>query len=591
MRYVLCTLLIALAGDPAFFQARLERQSGVGTLSGVVETDGSSVRPLRKVVVSLTQTTSSTARNAVTDDSGVFTFDGLPPGRYTLTANRPGYVKVFYGSRYPGRGPGVPVAIASGENVRVRLTMPRGAVIGGTVRATDGRLQSDATVDVRRVTPVNGQRRLEEAAYAFTDDLGTYRVHSLPAGEYVVAARPSVGTAPLRQLDEADISKADAAGRGTQRPVQSAVAPSSVSGSSAVVAYAPSYHRATADLAAAQSVVVKAGEERTDVDVTVALVPVVSLRGRVATPTGEPAPLLNLSILPAASSAGVLLPAVRATTTADGSFTVPNIVPGDYVIVGRSFANENPQSQTMVPSGWLREPVRIAGGDVRDLQITLKPMSTFSGTVVLDSLGSGRSLDLTRLTVVLRAARLSGVEIERSSSSFDLRSRVSADGSFTIRGVMPHSYVAAIPELATESGWTLRSVTDSSRDFADAFVAIQPGENVTNVVATVATDITELTGQVVDAAGKPAAEFPLVVFPVQPSLWSSPRRVRQIRAGTDGTFSAHGLPPGNYYLCVVTDEPLDLTDARLLDVLAAQSITFALAAGDKKRQDFKIVGK
>ncbi len=53
----------------------------------------------------------------VTDDAGRFTFSALPASNFSLWATKPGYVTTYYGGRRPGRGPGVPIALADGQRV------------------------------------------------------------------------------------------------------------------------------------------------------------------------------------------------------------------------------------------------------------------------------------------------------------------------------------------------------------------------------------------------------------------------------------------------------------------------------------------
>ncbi len=61
----------------------------------------------------------------------------LPAGRFTVSASKAGFVQTFHGSTRPGRGPGVPVAVADGQKVDVAIRLLPGAVITGVI--TDGR--------------------------------------------------------------------------------------------------------------------------------------------------------------------------------------------------------------------------------------------------------------------------------------------------------------------------------------------------------------------------------------------------------------------------------------------------------------------
>ena len=128
-------------------------------------TDETPARPLRHAIVTATAAEMPGARQAVTDDDGRFTFSNLPPGRYSLVVEKPGYVKTFYGSKRPGGTPGTPVAVLAGQpapNITIRV--PRGAVIAGTVRDQFGTPVSSAQVSVKQAVVVNGRRRMVRCA-------------------------------------------------------------------------------------------------------------------------------------------------------------------------------------------------------------------------------------------------------------------------------------------------------------------------------------------------------------------------------------------------------------------------------------------
>src|SRR5438874_2620413 len=72
--------------------------SGTGVIAGIAAVDVQPSRPLRRVTLTLSGE-ARTARQTITDDSGRFVFDRLPAGRYTLIAEKPGFVRAFYGSR------------------------------------------------------------------------------------------------------------------------------------------------------------------------------------------------------------------------------------------------------------------------------------------------------------------------------------------------------------------------------------------------------------------------------------------------------------------------------------------------------------
>ena len=100
--------------------------------------DATSGRPVSESVVTLSAPTGggpSTAaqRKVLTDGSGRFAFQGLPAGRYSITATRPGYLTGVLGKLAP-RGGGAPLQLSDGERViDLRILMWKHAAVRGRV--------------------------------------------------------------------------------------------------------------------------------------------------------------------------------------------------------------------------------------------------------------------------------------------------------------------------------------------------------------------------------------------------------------------------------------------------------------------------
>src|SRR4029079_14504062 len=116
------------------------QQSGAtALLAGRVTTDDANGAPVRRAIVTLAGTGTPAGVRLATDSDGRFAFPDLPAGRYTLTAEKPGFVKTFYGSTRPGRGPTAPIVLAAGERQSsIAIALVRGAVIAGTVVDENG---------------------------------------------------------------------------------------------------------------------------------------------------------------------------------------------------------------------------------------------------------------------------------------------------------------------------------------------------------------------------------------------------------------------------------------------------------------------
>jgi hypothetical protein len=81
---------------------------GTAELAVLVSTDEQQSQPIRRVSVSIQAGELDVPHIGVSDDNGRVIFRDLVAGNYLLTASRAGYVKTFYGSSLPGRGPASP---------------------------------------------------------------------------------------------------------------------------------------------------------------------------------------------------------------------------------------------------------------------------------------------------------------------------------------------------------------------------------------------------------------------------------------------------------------------------------------------------
>jgi hypothetical protein len=273
---------------------------------------------------------------------------------------------------------------------------------------------------------------------------------------------------------------------------------------------------------------------------------------------------------------------------AEGGFSVSNVPPGNYVLAVRGSMQSSPEtvSGPMAVASmplWAMTNVEVTGQDISGLELRLAPGLNVSGRLVFDGAKPPAPAEVTRVSVALQP---------HGSTSMAAPSVLAqADGTFVIPGVGPGEYrlFANVPAgTAATSPWSLRSALVNGVDTLDVPFTVRT--DVSGAVITFTDQPTELTGSLLDTNGKPALEYFIVVFPVDRSLWKAQsRRVRSARPGNTGGFRIAGLPPGDYYVCAMTDlEPNLLNTADYLEPLVAASIKLTLTAGEKKTQDLKI---
>jgi len=245
-----------------------------------------------------------------------------------------------------------------------------------------------------------------------------------------------------------------------------------------------------------------------------------------------------------------------------------------------------------LPSGplplWAQSDVSVNGDDIKGVTLRLQPGVTVIGTLVFE--GDAPPTQFGRFQ-----PRLAPVQRTTTIEVNGAQNVVAPDRTFKIEGVVPGSYrmSASTPTpFGATTGWLVKSITRNGKDVFDTPFEIRPGEDVSDIVVTFSDKRTELSGALQDATGQPASQYIVQVFPTDRARWEAPSRwIASTRAGVDGSFRFNGLPPGEYYVCALTEQdPQQKIDAAYLEPLVALSFKVTLAEGEKKSQSFKVGG-
>jgi protocatechuate 3,4-dioxygenase beta subunit len=581
---------------------------GKGSISGVVAVAGTG-QPARRARVNLSATEMGRSRSTVTDESGRFAFAQLPEGRYTMSASKQGYIGGSYGQRIPGRA-GTPIQLADGQQMRLQLQIWRGSVITGIVLDETGEAIPNTPVRVFRYVFQGGQRVLQNAGQAQTDDRGVYRVFGLQPGEYLVSATPrnvssnpgGVAAEEARLAVAAALERAAAAGGAPGNFRVPDGQPESGTG------YAPVYYPGTTSPASATSITVAPGEEKAGIDFSYQVVPVATVEGIVTSSTQMP-PNVQVMLINSGFNIAGLSPG-GARVDANGAFKIPNVPPGQYTVVARATIQNGrgggPGGRGMAPAmprpdgggravlaGPPPEPTRLWGSvdisvdgrAVSNVLINLQQGVPVSGRIAFEGTTVQPPADLSRMRVNLQPVIAPGTSGELVTAA---AGRVEADGKFTITSVVPGRYrlMASNPG----EGWFLGSSAIEGQDAIDFAVEIKG--SVSSALVTFTDRRAELSGTVTDEKAQPVSDYTLIVFPAD-ARYRTPqsRRIVSARPATDGRYSFRSLPPGDYRVAPVLDpEPGSWFDPAFLEELEKSSIRFSIAEGEKKEQNLRVPG-
>ena len=566
------------------------------SIAGTIVTDEQNSRPLSRAVVTLSGAALRPSLVAITDDAGRFAFSGLAAGNVTLTASKPPYLTIAYGQTVPGQGSGVPIAVEEGQQIAdLTIELPRGAVISGRIFDHRGQPLRHAPITVMEYRTVNGKRILWSLGTAWppTDTGGMYRVYGLAPGSYIVSAYPpgdylwfpgasagpftpgggpTTGLSDLREVTEAEmrwaLQQLRAPGRGGIPAATDTPAAEPPPGQT--VAYGAVYYPGTSDPTDAALVTVDRGEERTGIDFAMPLNPTALVAGRVVGADGQPAANVRLSF---GSPGG----GTMSWSSPDGTFSMPNLLSGQYQITAQAAGS------TVTATS----EVSVTGRDMTDVVLNLQPRTTIAGRVAVDAGVLRRLSDLTTVRVVFSPVQ---------DGPLPIRSSVRADGTFE-SSIVPASYRLTVSvwhppgspgSPGSNDGWTVKSAIVNGRDVSDVPFEIRPNQSVSDVVVTLTDRAAELSGRVLDASGRPAQGYYVVLFSTDPAFRTPGARrfPAPVRSATDGTFRFAGLPPGAYYVAALAElNQSSLSDDGFLVRVAASATVVTLADGEKKVQD------
>jgi len=243
---------------------------------------------------------------AVTDQDGHYVFERLRPGAYTVAVEKTGYAAPI-GPLNARR-----VEVNPGQSIDgVDLHLERGAVIAGRVLDPAGEPLPDAHVTaMRRVLSPRGTPRLLPAPGQGqqTNDLGEFRIASLPPGDYYIAAIP-------RRMSMFGAAAPAGAARAA---------------GSARTTITTTFYPGTADQATAQPIAVAAGAEVGNIVFTMLSVPAFRVSGIVVDEQGAPVADAMVRLMGDPGSGMFMGPVGGARTQANGRFDIDEVPAGSY---------------------------------------------------------------------------------------------------------------------------------------------------------------------------------------------------------------------------------------------------------------------
>jgi protocatechuate 3,4-dioxygenase beta subunit len=516
--------------------------------------DGASGRGLRRARISVSSPDlgPGSSRSTSTDLSGRYEIRELPAARYRIQVTRSGYLPLDYGQRRPGEQ-GRPVEVADGQvTEKIDFALPRMSVIVGRISDETGEPIEGVTVLAMRSMFFEGRRKLVPVAITATDDAGEYRLQKLSPATYVVMAT----TKETWTITE--------------------------NGKEVVIGYTPTYFPGLTNGADARRVTVGLGQQVPAIDLSLVPGRSAKVAGTAFDSKGKPFSNVSLSEEIRGLNFGSFRGGYSATVGADGTFSIPNVPPGEYALTATRLSGDTSGDPEVAQMTLVVDSV-----DIENLMLSGSGGGTVSGKIVVES-GTVPKMSAITVTVGEALRNQPSPAVLGAFRNSGGVSRVKDEGTFLVEHVFGHArFRVTVPE-----GFMLKAVRHEGRDLTDAALDLKSGEEVSGVEVVITDRITSLGGQLVDAVNTPVHDATVVIFSSDADKWfETTRYVKSARPDQQGQWRVKGLPPGDY-LTVALDYVEDgswndpeyleslrkLATSVRLDEGATQTIVLKLAA-------------
>lgn len=389
---------------------------GAATIGGQVTFEENGARqPLRRATVTLEGASAKAPLQTATDKDGAFRFDRVAPGSYRLSVSKGGFVPVAAPRQF---------SIAAGATRTESLTAQRAAALEGRVIEDTGKPIVGLVVSAERVDAGEKESTSAQVFVAKTDDLGRFRVHTLPPGRYVVHTTPPAPASGSQTFFPGTEKREDA-------NVFNAISGQTVDNVFLTVAIGQNstVHNeamATQELEALSAPTT--GGKWAQVS------------GRVTrSDNGQPVPNAAVKL---STNGGLALRTVW--TDGAGDFTITRVVPGSYLI-GAS-ADGYSFTGSISRNSMSAEPINVGDGEQARKTMALVPLASLEGRV-LDEYGEPAP------GVVVRIVAVTKPDTPGARSGFSVTGPTDDRGWFRAFSMTGGSYhVCAIPEPFESSG-------------------------------------------------------------------------------------------------------------------------------------------
>jgi hypothetical protein len=469
-------------------------------------------------------------------EDGSFTFDGLPQGKYSLTAGRHGYIEQSYEehdqySTAIAVGPGL-----TSEGLIFKLSAE--GIISGTVTDEAGESVRNAQVRLFQDEDTNGIRATRQRETVNTDDRGAYELPNLHPGAYflVVTAHPWYSQR-LRQQ---------------QAPAQSTYETQS---QNLDVAYPTTYYPGTGDQDAATPIPIKGGD-RLVADISLTAQP--AMRLRLNTPQGDAGRGVGVTLNQTIFGQVEAQPA-RVVFNSDGPIEVEGVLPGHYDVTVSHFVPGQGEGASKHFSA--------------DVTSGMTELTEDTGLDAIPVTGKVVSMDG-------KLPPMSGISLRAANSRRPQYAPLNETGEFTVE-VSPGTYEV----VGNINGMHFVSLKAAGGQLTGRMLTVKTGD-APKLEIVAGTGHGEVEGTAL-LEGKPVGGVMVLLAPEDPK--NNEILFRRDQSDSDGTFDLGNIFPGRYRLLAIEDGwELEWASPAVLQAFLARSVPLEVKSGDHLKQTIEV---
>jgi Carboxypeptidase regulatory-like domain len=513
-----------------------------GVIQGTV-LSGATGQALRRAQVVLKPADSKGAGlYQTTDDSGAFAFPQVAPGRYSITAQRDGFLPLSAGHIGDYKMPPI-FSVSSGQTISSFVfRMTPSSVVSGKVKFDDAEPAANVAIQLYRAYYDRGRHGYAAAASARTDDRGEYRVHGLDPGTYYVAA---LYQSPPRPAGAEEQTRKDALGN----PLPE-------------LSYAVTFYPQVQKMSEAVAVKVAPGDEVDGIDIFLTLVHTVHIRGQVLSAVKGGAiagPSVTLRMNDSDNTASVSAP-INVTVDKDQNFDIQGVTAGPYLLMASGA--ENGVSLTG------RVPINIGDSDVTNADVVVGPEGLWTGKVHMDD-------DDTALP----AGLMISLQPRRTTAS-PSKVAVSENGEFAVPFVPDETYDLYV--LNGPDNSYLKSVRIANSERLSQGLEASSGDSPPALDVRLGSQGGQVVGRAVTADPKVVASGASVALIPNPAD-GRVQAYQTANADEYGNFLLKGVPPGTYVVVAWLDTPpCEIYNSEDLAACQAQGSSLSIDEGEQK---------